>query len=336
MRTHLDLCSGIGGFALAARWNGLQTIGFCEIDEWCRRVLAKHWPEAPQHDDVTTLDAATVAGWLDGRRLDLLTAGYPCQPFSHAGKRLGAADDRHLWPAIRDLVDDLRPRWCLFENVAGHVSLGLDAVLADLDALGYTCGAVVVPAAAVGAPHRRDRVWIVAHASGDLRRASGDDEHDSPDGPSDRGGIGLLADASRGKDDGRKRGSMARASGAWGCGDASAGVGSEDVADADDAGLREQWRTVTDGAQHASAECGSAGAGGDEAVGGMGDAVDGVSGWMARPRRTGNLWSGDWEKDCARVVAAERDRRRKLHALGNAIVPQVAYEIIAAMVAASC
>ena len=192
MPTHLDLCSGIGGFSLAAAWCSYDTIGFCEIDGFCQRVLAKHWPGVPIHDDVRTLTGDVVRGWLrttervaldangqaepgvpeyGGARprqlvqLDLLTAGYPCQPFSHAGKRLGQADDRHLWPEVARLVADLRPRWCLLENVAGHVSMGLDDVLADLEAFGYAWGAAVIPAAAVNAPHRRDRIWVVAHAA---------------------------------------------------------------------------------------------------------------------------------------------------------------------------
>lgn len=310
MRTHLDLCSGIGGFALAARWAGLETVGFCEIDPWCRRVLAKHWPEAQQHDDVTTLDADTVVRWLDGRRLDLVTAGYPCQPFSLAGSRLGAADSRHLWPSIRRIVADVRPRWCLFENVAGHVTLGLDQVWDDLEGIGYSCRAIIVPASAVGAPHRRDRVWIIAA-----------DER--------------LVDADRGDRGGRVR-SVA------GDGGAVAPVAGRefdragraaDMADADHAGQREQRRAVADAAQDAAAFSGGGDGARAEAFGGLGDAVDGVSGWVARPRRAGHAWAGDWEAGCARVVTDERDRRRKLHGLGNAIVPQVAYEIIAAIVA---
>lgn len=158
---HLDLCSGIGGFALAADWAGMTTIGFCEIDPFCQRVLRKHWPETPIHDDLRTLTGDIIDGW---GRTDLVTAGYPCQPFSHAGRRMGQKDDRHLWPYIAEIVEDLRPPWCLFENVAGHVTLGLDDVLFDLETLGYSCEALVVPACAVDAPHRRDRVWVLANA----------------------------------------------------------------------------------------------------------------------------------------------------------------------------
>jgi DNA (cytosine-5)-methyltransferase 1 len=138
VRTHLDLFSGIGGFALAAQWAGYTTIGFCEIDPFCQRVLRKHWPDVPVWGDVRELTTDDVANAYRNRRnqdtgkqsaritetgnetvVDLITAGYPCQPFSVAGKRLGQADDRHLWPEVRRLVSELRPRRCLGENVAG-------------------------------------------------------------------------------------------------------------------------------------------------------------------------------------------------------------------------
>jgi DNA (cytosine-5)-methyltransferase 1 len=272
MRTHLDVCSGIGGFALAARWAGLQTVGFVEIDPWCRRVLAHHWPEVPQHDDLKTIAAATVADWLAGQRLDILTGGYPCQPFSVAGKRRGAGDDRHLWPWISGLVRDLRPRWCLFENVAGHVRMGLDDVLLDLESQNYACWPVVIPAAGVGAPHRRDRVWIISHDN-------------------------------------------------------------QDVADAYGPRFKEQWSAIPDAPQHSAVECRSASSEGDETIGGVGDSIDGLPRWLVGPSIV-NPWAGDWERSVGRVTAGEVDRRHKLKGLGNAIVPQVAYQIMRAVIEA--
>jgi len=160
----LDLFSGIGGFSLGLeRTGGFETAAFCEYAEFPRKVLAKHWPDVPIYPDIRELTAERLDA--DGLgRIDILTGGYPCQPFSHAGKRLGAEDDRHLWPEMRRLVETLRPAWVIGENVAGHVSMGLDDVLSDLGALGYACQAFVIPACAVNAPHRRDRVWIVAYA----------------------------------------------------------------------------------------------------------------------------------------------------------------------------
>ena len=160
MLAHVDLCSGIGGFALGFQWAGLsRPVLFCDIEEWSRKVLAKHWPDVPISDDVKELAS-------DPRRLvpdcDILTAGYPCQPFSLAGKRRGEKDDRHIWPEIFAIVQAKRPRWCVFENVSGHINMGLDQVLSDLEGEGYTVQPFVVPACAVDAPHRRDRVWIIA------------------------------------------------------------------------------------------------------------------------------------------------------------------------------
>jgi DNA (cytosine-5)-methyltransferase 1 len=156
---HLDLFSGIGGFALAAQWvGGIETVAFCEIDPWARRVLNKNFPNVPINGDVKTLNPQ------DYGRIDLITGGYPCQPFSVAGQRKGANDDRHLWPQVFRILQQARPRWMLCENVAGHIDLGLDEVLSDLASASYSAEAIVVPACALNAIHRRDRVWIIAHA----------------------------------------------------------------------------------------------------------------------------------------------------------------------------
>ena len=163
---HVDLCSGIGGFVLGFQWAGLsEPVLFCDIEAWSRQVLAKHWPDVPIAEDVKELAS-------DPERLvpdcDILTAGYPCQPFSQAGIRRGEEDDRHIWPEIFTIVQAKRPAWCVFENVSGHISLGLDQVLSDLESKGYAVQPFVVPACAVDAPHRRDRVWIIAaHADSD-------------------------------------------------------------------------------------------------------------------------------------------------------------------------
>jgi DNA (cytosine-5)-methyltransferase 1 len=165
----LDLFSGIGGFSLGLeRTGGFETVAFCEIEEFPRKVLAKHWPDVPCFEDVRELRAEHVGP------VDVICGGYPCQPFSTAGKRRGAEDDRHLWPEFNRLVAELRPAWVIGENVAGHISMGLDDVLSDLEGQGYACRTFVIPACAVDAPHRRDRCWTVAHA-------------DSERGPSMRG-----------------------------------------------------------------------------------------------------------------------------------------------------
>ena len=160
---HVDLCSGIGGFALGFEWAKLSKPAlFCDIEPWSRQILAKHWPDVPIADDVKEL--ARDPGRLVPDH-DIITAGYPCQPFSMAGHRRGIEDDRHIWPEIFAIVQAKRPRWCVFENVFGHVSMGLDQVLSDLEGENYTCQAFIIPACALDAPHRRDRIWIVANAN---------------------------------------------------------------------------------------------------------------------------------------------------------------------------
>ena len=129
----------------------------CEIDPFCRRVLRKHWPDVPLFEDVREVKGADVG------TVDIVYGGYPCQPFSSAGSRRGEKDPRHLWPHFMRLVGELRPAWVVGENVAGHISLGLDAVLHDLESAAYTTRAFCIPAGAVGAPHRRHRVFVVAH-----------------------------------------------------------------------------------------------------------------------------------------------------------------------------
>lgn len=165
----LDLFSGIGGMSLAAEWAGIKAVAFCEIEPYCQKVLRKHWPHIPIYDDVRQLTRERLEkdGVIGhGRTIDIVCGGYPCQPFSVAGKRRGTEDDRHLWPEMFRIVQELKPTWVLGENVAGHVSLGLDDVLSDLESEGYTCRAFVLPALAVGAPHRRDRVFVVADTCG--------------------------------------------------------------------------------------------------------------------------------------------------------------------------
>jgi len=166
----LDLFSGIGGFSLGLQRAGMETVAFCEYDKKCRQVLKKHWPDVPQYEDVRTLTKEQLD--KDGiTDIGLICGGYPCQPFSTAGKRQGEADDRALWKEYFRLVKEIRPTWVIAENVAGHISMGIDNVLADLEGEDYAVQTFVIPACAVGAFHRRDRVWIIANAN--FRRGCG-------------------------------------------------------------------------------------------------------------------------------------------------------------------
>lgn len=143
-----SLFSGIGGLTVA--WQS-------EIDPYCCRVLSKHWPHVPNLGDITLID------WSEVPRVDLICGGYPCQPFSVAGRRQGENDPRHLWPHMLDAIRVLRPRYALLENVPGHLALGFGRVLGDLAEIGYDTEWDCIPAAAVGAAHLRDRVFIVAY-----------------------------------------------------------------------------------------------------------------------------------------------------------------------------
>lgn len=158
----LDLFSGIGGFSLGLERSGaFKTVAFCEIDPFCRKVLAKHWPEVPQYDDIRTLTAERLAA--DGIAVDAICGGFPCQDLSYAGKGAGLAGERSgLWREYARLIGEIRPRYVIVENVSALLSRGLGDVLADLAALGFDAEWHCIPASAVGAPHRRDRVWIVA------------------------------------------------------------------------------------------------------------------------------------------------------------------------------
>lgn len=162
-RVHVDLFSGIGGFALAAEWAGWTTRLFCEIDLFCRDVLSRHWSDVPCHGDIRSLTAARLRDEHGIGEVDLLTGGFPCQPWSAAGSRKGADDDRHLWPEMFRVIQETRPRYVLGENVRGLVKAGLDDIVDDLESEGYACEAMVIGAVAVNAPHRRDRVWILAN-----------------------------------------------------------------------------------------------------------------------------------------------------------------------------
>lgn len=155
-----SLFSGVGGLDLGLEWAGMEIVWQCEVDEYASAVLRKHWPNVPNVGDIKAIDPANLPP------VDLVCGGYPCQPFSVAGKRKGQNDDRHLWPYMRQVVETVRPTWCLCENVAGHVTMGLDSVLSDLEALGYACWPLVIPACAVDAQHIRERVFVVAHADG--------------------------------------------------------------------------------------------------------------------------------------------------------------------------
>jgi DNA (cytosine-5)-methyltransferase 1 len=156
-----SLFSGIGGIDLGLERAGHRVLWHSEIDEYACRVLKKHWPEIPNLGDVTTIN------WSEVPYVDIIAGGYPCQPFSSAGKRQGKKDKRHLWPYFLDAIRTIRPRYAFLENVRGHLSLGFGDVLADLAGCGYSAEWQIIPASALGAAHRRDRLVVVAYPDGE-------------------------------------------------------------------------------------------------------------------------------------------------------------------------
>ena len=165
----LDLCSGIGGFSLGLEaTGGFETVAFCEVDEFCCKVLNKHWPGVPIYKDLKELgnDPTRIV-----QEFDLICGGIPCQPFSVAGKQKGKEDDRHLWPYMHEIIKHKKPSWVIVENVGGFVNVALDDVCLDLEAQGYATQSFIIPACSVEAPHRRDRIWILGKNLEDTRRS---------------------------------------------------------------------------------------------------------------------------------------------------------------------
>ena len=313
MKTHVDLCSGIGGFALGFEWAQLsRPVLFCDTDDWCRRVLRKHWSHVPIAEDVKELAN-------DPERLvpdcSILTAGYPCQPFSVAGKQRGAEDDRHIWPEIRTIVEAKRPDWCVFENVYGHIKLGLDEVLSDLEDIGYATRPFVVPACSVNAPHKRNRVWIVGNA-----------EHD---GSSSTAIRGEHKEDARGASKGKKASKQSARTGERG--------DTSNVADTDSddgrhrSGTKSQERKARvehgRGGKRQPVERTSQGMADTDSEGSQGQWGQHRLPEDKRERETS--WTRWWEFEppVGRVANGVPRRVDRIRGLGNAIVPQIAQQI---------
>jgi DNA (cytosine-5)-methyltransferase 1 len=332
----LDLFSGIGGFSLAAHWAGIETVAFCEQDKYCQQVLKKHWPTVPIHDDVFQLRGEH----FESQTIDIVSGGFPCQPFSVAGQRRGTQDDRYLWPEMFRVISEVRPAWVLGENVAGIIGVGIEQVLSDLESIGYDIQVFAIPACAVNAPHRRNRIWIVAHAAhgrirrGGAQRESGQSARGSETladtqyiGRNETKGQQKVADVEQcegrtEKQDGVKQ--LARSN--------TRSVISKNVSDAHgqptghgDDDVRTIQRTGSEGRESGSTirsrKCRSI-------KPRLGKLAYGL------PARMDNHFDEE-PADIPRTAKGIQNRVARLKALGNSIVPQVAYEIFKAMVEAS-
>ena len=167
MLKHFSLFSGIGGIDLAAEWAGFTTVGQCEWADYPTKVLEKHWPDVPRWRDIRDVTAESVRERIGGGKIFLLSGGFPCQPFSVAGKQKGKEDNRYLWPEMLRVIRELTPSWVIGENVPGILRIAADDVCQDLEREGYEVGIFNFEAAAIGARHRRERIFFVGHSKYD-------------------------------------------------------------------------------------------------------------------------------------------------------------------------
>jgi DNA (cytosine-5)-methyltransferase 1 len=306
VRTHLDLFSGIGGFALAAGWAGFTTVGFVEYEDFPKRLLSRRFPGIPIHSDIHDFDATPFRG------VDLVTGGFPCQPFSAAGKQRGKEDDRWLWKEMLRVVVEAQPTWVLAENVAGLINMALDEVLLDLEAEDYATATVILPACAKNALHIRQRCWIIAKSLAHSKCQSVRDKGSGQDASDTSSSKGELRERQRIRSDPSE------------C--------SKDVAHSDSSGMeRSRSEQQTAGASRA----------GEDVAHSEIERTQGLrpSGFKEPPTYAGQevplcryerIGSSYWETEPAvgRVADGIPNRVDRLKGLGNAIVPQVAYEII--------
>lgn len=166
---HISLFSGMGGFDLASQWMGWENVAHCEFNEFLQRILKYYWPYAKSHSDITTTDFSVYRG-----KIDILTGGFPCQPYSIAGQREGTEDNRHLWPEMLRAIREIQPTWIVGENVRGLTNwnggMVFDEVQSDLENEGYEVTPFLLPAAGIDAPHERYRIWFIAYSGGNRSR----------------------------------------------------------------------------------------------------------------------------------------------------------------------
>lgn len=264
--SHGSLFSGIGGFDLAAHWSGWNNIFQVEKDEWCRKVLAKNFPGTKRYEDIKKFNGKKYEGTID-----VISGGFPCQPFSVAGKQKGKDDDRYLWEEMLRIIGEVKPSFVVGENVTGIVGMALDTVLSDLEGEGYTTETFIIPACSKNAWHRRDRVWITAYKNTHSFRCNGSERKEKPN----IGGFGK-----------------------FGTGNNERIFREKIFPNTDNTGCKKQRQSITNGTKFFAPKCSS---------------------W----------W--ETEPGMGRVVDGLPNRVDRLKGLGNAIVPQVAFEIFSAI-----
>lgn len=318
------LFSGIGGMELGLQRAGMQIRWMVEINPFCQQVLAKHWPDVERFGDVRDCGQHNLA------TVDLIAGGFPCQPHSIAGKQRGAEDDRNLWPEYRRIIAELRPAYVLAENVPGIRTTILDEVLSDLDDLAYSTRTLIIPACALNAPHRRERIFIVAHAQSQRKQK----QQSVPDCETlVSTSIGTSCGISGGDSAARirKHRGIAASSAqnvahtnstrqpqSEGCIEEQrrwTGNGCEDMAHANQGRrdgrsgeLRERWQREPTNSSRRIPEPSV-----DRTLDGISAGLDG----------TLNFWAGDWERGISRTARGVPNRTNRVKALGNAVVPQV-------------
>lgn len=312
MLTHFSLFSGIGGIDLAASWAGFTTVGFCEIDPFCQKILKKHWPDVPLWGDIRSVTADSFRAKTGLQTVDLISGGFPCQPFSVAGKQKGKRDDRYLWPEMLRVIREIKPTWVLGENVPGILRIAGRTVCEDLERAGYAVTVFNYEAAAVGAPHRRDRVFFVANSRCPLRQGGiikGTDANEDREGTAnitERPNCPSKANvANTGCPKLQGWVKITERSKRQTC-DEPTSCGSH-VADTS----CELWEWGREAWDRRTAQ---------SRLGGM---VDGFSYWLD------DYWR--IEPDVPRVATGVKNRVDRLKCLGNAVVPQQVYPILRAI-----
>ena len=306
--THLSLFSGIGGLDIAAEMAGFQTVGQCELADYPTKILEKHWPDVPRWRDIRTVTQEAFYERTGLHTVDVISGGFPCQPFSVAGKQKGKEDDRYLWPEMLRVVRELAPRWVVGENVPEILRLAAADVISDLEREGYHAVVFDFEAAAVGAPHRRERIAFVAHRNGEgLQRRNGESLREYACKRVTGAGdtcyeCGAVSNADYGSRTMRRHGEFPAVKSALGMRRDNRGGKEEHE--------RGQWRLP------------------ESRVGGM---ADGLSAWVDSGMSAPGKWMPDPHPDIPRTATGIPHRANRLKCLGNAVVPQQFYPIFRAI-----